>query len=105
MAATKHPQILFASMLRGGQTVLLGEAGWVGDPREAVVAHDVEAAAALERRGKEEVARNNVVDVYLADVEIGADGAPAPLHYREKRRLAGPSVRPDLWARREERLR
>ena len=104
MAPAKHPQILFASMLRGGQTVLLGERGWVSDPREAVVARDAEAAAALERRGKDDVAQNKVVDVYLADVAIGADGVPAPLHYREKRRLAGPSVRPDLWAGREERL-
>ena len=105
MTATKHPRILFASMLRGGQTVLLGERGWVGDPREAVVARDAQAAAALERRGKDEVARNNVVDVYLSEVVIGADGAPEPLHYREKRRLAGPSVRPDLWPLRVERSR
>ncbi|PPD08160.1 MAG: hypothetical protein CTY36_04340, partial [Methylocystis sp.] len=35
-------------------------------------------------------------DVYLADVEIGSDGAPTPLHYREKMRVKGPSVRLDL---------
>ena len=43
-----------------------------------------------------EIAANRVVDVYLADVEIGADGAPTPLHYREKMRVKGPSVRLDL---------
>jgi sulfite reductase (NADPH) hemoprotein beta-component len=29
-------------------------------------------------------------------VAIGAGGAPEPLHYREKMRIKGPSVRRDL---------
>jgi hypothetical protein len=96
MPALKHPQILLASNLADGEVVFLGAAGWERDHRGARVARDKAAAEALESFGKAEVAANRVVDVYLADVEVGADGAPVPLHYREKMRIKGPSVRPDL---------
>ncbi|HMK88810.1 MAG TPA: DUF2849 domain-containing protein [Methylocystis sp.] len=102
MAQATHPQILFASDLRRGETLLLGESGWVRDPRRALVARDAASGADLLRRGEADLAKNRVVDVYLADVEVGEDGVPSPLHYREKRRLAGPSVRPDLFADPEE---
>lgn len=96
MAAFKHPQILFASDLRDGEVLFLAQSGWVRDHRLAQVAHDAAAAAALEARGKADIAANTVVDVYLADVAIDAGGAPQPLHYREKARVVGPSVRRDL---------
>ena len=51
---------------------------------------------ALETFGKSEIERNHVVDVYLADIEVGDNGAPTLLHYREKMRAVGPSVRRDL---------
>jgi sulfite reductase (NADPH) hemoprotein beta-component len=96
MAELRHPQILFASDLERGEVVFLGASGWERDHRLARVARDGAEALALEAAGKAEIAENRVVDVYLADVEIGADGAPAPLHYREKMRVKGPSVRHDL---------
>lgn len=99
-AQMKHPQILFGSDLRRGETVLLGADGWVRDPRLARVAHDAGSAAALEQRGKSAIGENRIVEIYLADVEVDASGAPTPLHYREKMRLAGPSVRPDIFSRR-----
>ena len=52
--------------------------------------------AALEALGKRDISDYRVVDVYLADVVIGRDGAPTPLHYRERMRVKGPSVRLDL---------
>ncbi|KAF2990575.1 DUF2849 domain-containing protein [Methylocystis sp. MJC1] len=96
MSALKHPQILLASDLADGEVLFLGAEGWERDHRRARVARDKEEAAVLEGVGKAEIAKNRVVDVYLADVDVGADGAPTPLHYREKMRLKGPSVRPDL---------
>lgn len=96
MPALKNPQILFASDLERGEVVFLGAAGWELDHRRARVARDSQEAAALEAFGKSEIDRNRVVDVYLADVAIGADGTPTPLHYREKMRVEGPSVRKDL---------
>ncbi len=96
MSALKHPQILIASNLADGEVVFLGDSGWERDHRRARIARDREEASALEAFGKAEIGANRVVDVYLADVGVGADGVGSPLHYREKMRLKGPSVRPDL---------
>ena len=96
MADFKHPQILMASNLVDGEVVFLGQSGWERDHCRARVAQNAEEAAALEAAGKRDVSANRVVDVYLADVEIGRDGAPTPLHYRERMRVKGPSVRLDL---------
>jgi sulfite reductase (NADPH) hemoprotein beta-component len=96
MAAPKHPQILFASSLTDGEVLFLGRDGWERDPHKARVAHDAAEVAEMERIGQADYAANRVVDVYFADVAIGTDGAPTPLHYREKMRLLGPSVRRDL---------
>lgn len=96
MSALKNPQILLASDLADGEVLFLGAAGWERDHARARVARDKAEAGALEAFGKAEIAANRVVDVYLADVQIGADGVPTPMHYREKMRIKGPSVRLDL---------
>jgi sulfite reductase (NADPH) hemoprotein beta-component len=96
MAGFRHPQILLASDLRDGEVLFMGQGGWVRDHARAEIARDADAAAALEARGKADISANKVVDVYLADVEIDAGGVPQPLHYREKARVKGPSVRRDL---------
>ncbi len=96
MTQLKNPQILFANDLRDGEVLFLGASGWARDHRLASIARDSLEAQALEARGKADIAANRVVDVYLADVMIDADGAPTPLHYREKMRINGPSVRRDL---------
>jgi len=96
MAKATHPQILLASDLRDGEVLFLGVEGWVRDARDAAVARDAAEAAALEARGKADIAANKVVDVYLAEVELDAAAGPMPLHFRERARLLGPSVRRDL---------
>jgi sulfite reductase (NADPH) hemoprotein beta-component len=96
MPALRNPQILIASDLRDGEVVFLGAAGWERDVSRALVVHDKEAATEIETFGKAEIAKNHVVDIYLADVAVDADGAPTPLHYRERMRVKGPSVRLDL---------
>ncbi|MEY4091833.1 MAG: hypothetical protein RLZZ496_1015, partial [Pseudomonadota bacterium] len=47
-------------------------------------------------RAKVDVVANRIVDPYLAQVQIGGDGAPVPVHYRERMRTRGPTIRPDL---------
>ncbi|MBI5311738.1 MAG: DUF2849 domain-containing protein [Methylocystis sp.] len=96
MPVFKHPQILIASNLTDGEVLFLGPSGWERDHRRARVARSADEAAALEASGKRDISANRVVDVYLADVEIGGDGAPTPMHYRERMRVKGPSVRLDL---------
>jgi sulfite reductase (NADPH) hemoprotein beta-component len=103
MAALRHPQILIASDLARGDVVVLGASGWERDHLRAKIAYDEEQAAALQAFAKAEVDANRVVDAYLVDVAVAADGAPAPLHFRERFRLVGPSVRPDLGKQAERR--
>ncbi len=96
MTSLSHPQILFASDLARGDVVFLGADGWERDHLRAKIAYDKQQAAALEAIGKAAIAENRVVDAYLVDVDVNAQGAPTPLHFREKARIAGPSVRRDL---------
>jgi sulfite reductase (NADPH) hemoprotein beta-component len=95
MAAHRHPQILVASDLALGDVVVLGVSGWERDVASAKIAYDGAEVAALEAFAKAEAAANRIVDFYLVDVAV-ADGTPTPLHFREKFRFVGPSVRPDL---------
>ncbi len=96
MTKFKHPQILLASNLKDGEVVFLGPTGWERDFRRARIAKNQEEAQILETIGKADYSANIIVDVYLTDVEIAGDGTPRPLHYREKMRIKGPSVRLDL---------
>lgn len=106
MAALPHPRILSASDLAQGDVVFLGPAGWERDSQRARIARDSAEAAALEAFGKAEMAENRVVDVYFVEVALSEDGAITPLHYRERLRALGPSVRRDLgkqaWLQRRE---
>ena len=107
MAAVKRPPlpaILVANDLLEGDVVFAassagsdsGATRWTRDPREAQVAHDEAQAQALERFGAEEFLHARIVDPYLVDVVMSAEGAPVPRHYREILRTLGPSNRPDL---------
>jgi hypothetical protein len=99
MAVLKRPPlpvILVANDLLDGDVVYAAAAGWTRDPRLARLAHDDAEADALERFGASEFLHAHVVDPYLVDVKPGADGVPAPRHYREALRMRGPSVRSDL---------
>jgi sulfite reductase (NADPH) hemoprotein beta-component len=105
MAAVKRPPlpvILVANDLLEGDVVFAasgsdsGATRWTRDPREAQVAHDEAQAQALERFGAQEFLLARIVDPYLVDVVVSADGAPVPRHYREVLRTLGPSNRPDL---------
>jgi hypothetical protein len=97
--SSRNPQILIATDLAQGDVVFLGVSGWERDHRLARVAHGSVEAMALESFAKAEALKNIIVDGYLTDVAISADGAPTPLHYREKMRVVGPSVRRDLGKR------
>jgi len=91
-----QPKILLASDLAEGDVVFLGPAGWERDSSRAKMAYDDAEAAALDAAGKADVAANRVVDAYLVEVEVSEAGEPTPLHFRERFRAAGPSVRRDL---------
>ncbi len=99
MAAVKRPPlpvILVANDLLEGDVVFAASQGWTRDPREAQVAEDEAQAQALESFAAGEYLRAHIVDPYLVDVELNAEGVPVPRHYREVLRTRGPSNRPDL---------
>ncbi len=90
------PAILVANDLRLGEVVFAAQGGWSANLRDATTALDQGAAGALEAFGAAETRACKVLDPYLVEVELDADGAPAPKHYRERLRALGPSHRPDL---------
>ncbi|HMN70681.1 MAG TPA: DUF2849 domain-containing protein [Rhodoblastus sp.] len=99
MSAAKSqplPAILFANDLLDGDVVFLGAYGWTRNPAEASIATTQAEADALLSAGESYAARNEVVDVYLAEVALDSLGRPTPKHFRERFRTLGPSVRPDL---------
>jgi Protein of unknown function (DUF2849) len=98
MAIAKRPPlpvILVANDLVEGHVVFRTGHGWSPDHRDALIAGNDQAAEALDAEGRAEMAANKVVDAYLVDVLLGEDG-PTPRHFRERLKILGPSVRPDL---------
>jgi len=92
------PQIsvLTANRLGDGIVVFLDfEGAWSEDIALAVVARDPDEARALEDRGAYDSARNLVVEPYLVEVR-DADGRLTPIRYRERVRVAGPSILDDV---------
>lgn len=95
MAKIFKPQVVTGNDLLEGDVIYLTSAGdWSRRHEEAAVAADADAAQALLARAERQWDR--VVGPYLAEAVIGAEGRPAPAHYRERLRTLGPSNRPDL---------
>lgn len=86
------PQILTANLLSDGQVVFLGPDGsWRADIETAQLAAGENEASSLEAMGAEAVRENLVVEPYLIEIAETDDGR-VPVEFRERRRLAGPSV-------------
>jgi hypothetical protein len=89
-------KILVANDLRSGDVVFMGPSGWTQDYAGARIVCDPEEDAALDGLARSEMAKNIVVDAYLVEIERDELGRPEPVHYREKMRIKGPSIRLDL---------
>lgn len=98
MSARKDkPQVLTANLLKGGNVVFLaGDGTWTSDIGQADIAETAEAATGLEKLGAFSTENNIIVDPYLIEVAIEADGRVRPVKYREFLRTQGPTVRRDL---------
>ncbi|WP_342362497.1 DUF2849 domain-containing protein [Terrarubrum flagellatum] len=100
MAVPKRPPlplILLANDLLDGDVVFrTASGGWTRDPADALIARDEATADRLESEAAATMRNNEVVDAYVVDVSVGADGAPTPNHFRERFKTLGPSNRPDL---------
>lgn len=99
MTAVKRPPlpvILLANDLLDGEVVFWTGHTWSDRPEEALIARDEAGAALLEAAAARALAQNQVVDAYLVDIALDAQGRAVPRHYREKIKTEGPSVRRDL---------
>jgi Protein of unknown function (DUF2849) len=90
------PAIVVANDLIEGDVVFLGPHDWERNHRNARIAHGQAEAEALLARAAQDVKANRMVDAYLVQVTVNAAGEPVPVHYREKMRTLGPTVRRDL---------
>ena len=96
------PQIVIANNLASGRVVFLekgagaGSVSWGGLIETAEVADDEARANELLAWAEADVRdRNEVMDAYLIDVEVTAEGL-RPTKYREAIRCLGPTIRLDL---------
>jgi len=92
---TPLPAILIANDLLVGDVVFRTADGWTRDPRAARVVADQDAADLLETEAVQAMARQEVVDAYLIDVDV-RNGVPVPRHFRERFKTLGPSIHPEL---------
>lgn len=90
------PAILLANDLLDGDVVFWTGSDWSHDPAKAIVAQQPEQALALQDAARAALGANKVVDAYLVDVTVSAEGLPVPNHFRERFKIRGPSNRPDL---------
>ena len=90
MAREYKPQIVTANDLFEGDAVYYTAAGgWSREHGEAIVAWSKDAADKLLQAANEQQAR--IVGPYLAEVTMGDDNRPSPVHFREAFRTRGPS--------------
>lgn len=90
------PVVLVSNHVLDGDVLFHDGSEWVLRPEAALVAQDEETALKLEAIRDASDASGEVIEPYLVAVNINADGTTTPVHFREKIRATGPSVRPDL---------
>lgn len=97
------PVVLSANDLLEGDVVFLSadKGGWTRDPALARVAHDSEAAEAMQVEAAVDFRANRIVDPYLVPVKVEANGLAVALHFREAIRQKGPTVHPDFGKKAE----
>ncbi|MAZ16984.1 MAG: sulfite reductase [Ahrensia sp.] len=90
MAREYRPRIVTANdLIEGDAVYFTASHGWSREHGEAVVAFSADAAdGLLEAAAKQQ---DRIVGVYLAEVEMGPDHRPQPVHFREAFRTRGPS--------------
>ena len=96
MSKSADISILTANRLDDGIVVFLDfEGAWSENVAEAVIARSPDEVRALQDRGAYDAEHNLVVEPYLVEVRESA-GRPVPIRYRERVRVAGPSILDDV---------
>ena len=79
-----------------GDVIVWTGSEWSFDPQAALIAKNDEHALQLEAVRDASQASGEVIEPYLVTVRRDEDGLFVPVHYRERLRTLGPSVRLDL---------
>jgi Protein of unknown function (DUF2849) len=96
MSKTPELSVLTANRLGDGIVVFLDfEGAWSESIAEAAVARSPDEVRALQDRGTHDAAHNLVVEPYLVEVRESG-GSLVPIRYRERVRVAGPSILDDV---------
>ena len=96
MSKTAELSVLTANRLGDGIVVFLDfEGAWSENISEALAARSPDEVRQLQDRGAHDAARNLVVEPYLVEVRETAGGL-VPIRYRERVRVAGPSILDDV---------
>ena len=96
MSRSAEISVLTANRLGDGIVVFLDfEGDWNESIAEAVVARSPDEVRQLQDRGTHDAAYNLVVEPYLVEVRE-AGGSLVPIRYRERVRVAGPSILDDV---------
>ena len=90
------PVVLNAHDVLDGDVIFYTGSSWSANLRDALIATDDEGALKLEAIRDETEASGEVIEPYLVAVTLDEGGKPTPIHYRERLRALGPSVRTDL---------
>jgi sulfite reductase (NADPH) hemoprotein beta-component len=90
------PVLLNANDVLDGDVVFHTGTEWSLRLADALIASDDETAARLESIRDAAEASGEVIEPYLVTVALSSDGRAMPIHYRERLRVLGPSVRLDL---------
>lgn len=90
------PVVLNANDVLDGDVVFHTGTGWSLSLADALIASDDETALKLEAIRDAAEASGEVIEPYLVTVALDDAGRAMPVHYRERLRALGPSVRPDL---------
>ena len=84
-------QIVTANRLEDGRVVYLNANHiWSEDVKAGTCANSEAAGVEILEKAQESAARQEIVDPYLIDVEIGKNGI-SPVSFREKIRAKGPT--------------
>ncbi|MGI9350893.1 MAG: DUF2849 domain-containing protein [Rhizobiaceae bacterium] len=94
MARVFKPKVVTANDLLEGDVIYMKQDGeWSRRHNEAALFEDENSANdALAKAHKQ---ADLLVGAYLADAQLGKDGKPEPVHFREEFRTRGPSNYPD----------
>jgi hypothetical protein len=91
---TEPVKALTGNLLVEGDVVFWGKGGWREQFAEADLMTDPGIADAVLDAAK--ATPTVIVEPYLIDVRIEADGSPVPISFRERVRALGPTIHPDM---------